>query len=192
MHNSTLFVHIFVLFHLVAFHPILLHSIRMHWWQRPRTEVSAKIHSRRCVIHSRWRPYRVECTGSLSTSEVKRRRARLVLGWGTAWEDLRVLSAFAHCSSDSWTLRQLQWERLQPYDHDIISACELSTVSASANFNNAASYPTAQRKGKSKGTRGKGEKLTKDTQAYYIPRIMPSIKSPNQGRNLPEWCFFPS
>ena len=41
-----------------------------------------------------WRPYRVECTGSLPTSEVKRRRARLVLGWGTAWEDLRVLSAF--------------------------------------------------------------------------------------------------
>ena len=38
----------------------------------------------------RWRPYRVECTGSLLTSEVKRRRARLVLGWGTAWEDLRV------------------------------------------------------------------------------------------------------
>ena len=42
----------------------------------------------------RWRPYRVECTGSLPTSEVKRRRARLVLGWGTAREDLRVLSAF--------------------------------------------------------------------------------------------------
>ena len=42
----------------------------------------------------RRRPYRVECTGSLSTSEVKQRRARLVLGWGTAWEDLRVLSAF--------------------------------------------------------------------------------------------------
>ena len=42
----------------------------------------------------RRRPYRVECTGSLPTSEVKRRRARLVLGWGTAWEDLRVLSAF--------------------------------------------------------------------------------------------------
>ena len=28
------------------------------------------------------------------TSEVKQRRARSVLGWGTAWEDLRVLSAF--------------------------------------------------------------------------------------------------
>ena len=40
------------------------------------------------------RPYRVECTGSLSTSEVKQRRARLVLGWGTAWEDPWVLSAF--------------------------------------------------------------------------------------------------
>ena len=34
-----------------------------------------------------------ECTGSLSTSEIKWRRARSVLGWGTAWEDLRVLSA---------------------------------------------------------------------------------------------------
>ena len=40
------------------------------------------------------RPYRVECTGSLPNSEVKRRRARLVLGWGTAREDLRVLLAF--------------------------------------------------------------------------------------------------
>ena len=41
-----------------------------------------------------WRPYHAGCTGSLLTSEVKRHRARLVLGWGTAWEDLRVLSAF--------------------------------------------------------------------------------------------------
>ena len=48
----------------------------------------------------RWRPYRVECTGSLLTSEVKRRRARLVLGWGTAWEDLRVLPAFAQHAFD--------------------------------------------------------------------------------------------
>ena len=43
----------------------------------------------------RRRPYRVECTGSLPTSEVKRRRARLVLGWGTAREVLRVLTAFS-------------------------------------------------------------------------------------------------
>ena len=48
-------------------------------------------------IKSRRRPYRVECTGSLFTSEVKQYRARLVLGRGTAWEDLRVLSAFLQC-----------------------------------------------------------------------------------------------
>ena len=29
-----------------------------------------------------------------SDLQIKRHRARLVLGWGTAWEDLRVLSAF--------------------------------------------------------------------------------------------------
>ena len=51
------------------------------------------------VQYNRWRPYRVECTGSLPTSEVKRRRARLVLGWGTAREDLRVLPAF--CARNS-------------------------------------------------------------------------------------------
>ena len=45
-------------------------------------------------VPARRRPYHVECTGSLLTSEVKRHRARLVLGWGTAWEDLRVLTAF--------------------------------------------------------------------------------------------------
>jgi hypothetical protein len=36
----------------------------------------------------------VECAGSFLTSEVKRPRAWLVLGWGAAWEDLRVLPAF--------------------------------------------------------------------------------------------------
>ena len=40
-----------------------------------------------------WRPCRVECTGSLLTSEVKRHRARLVPGWGTAWG---ALPAFLH------------------------------------------------------------------------------------------------
>ena len=48
----------------------------------------------------RRRQYRVECTGSLPTSEVKRRRARSVLGGGTAWEHLRVLSAFYVSSFD--------------------------------------------------------------------------------------------
>ena len=41
----------------------------------------------------RQRPYRDEYTGSLSNSEVNRRRARLVLPWGTGWEDLWVLLA---------------------------------------------------------------------------------------------------
>ena len=47
------------------------------------------------LLNNCWRPYHVKCTGSLLTSEVKRHRARLVLGWGTAWEDLRVLSALS-------------------------------------------------------------------------------------------------
>ena len=68
-----------------------------HQWSGLRPRVCAKTHTResRSSQGSRWRPYRVECTGSLPTSEVKRRRARLVLGWGTAREDLRVLPAFA-------------------------------------------------------------------------------------------------
>ena len=61
----------------------------------PRVLLSASRATKHCKIHLfRWRPYRVECTGSLPTSDVKRRRARLVLGWGTAREDLRVLPAF--------------------------------------------------------------------------------------------------
>ena len=45
-------------------------------------------------FHIRCRPYYHEHTGSLSNSEVKRGKARLVLGSGTAWEPLRVLTAF--------------------------------------------------------------------------------------------------
>ena len=59
----------------------------------PCSALTGKAHAK---ISFRRRPYRVECTGSLLTSEVKQRRARSVLGWGTAWEDLRVLSAFLH------------------------------------------------------------------------------------------------
>ena len=47
-------------------------------------------------FHIRCRPYYHEYTGSLSNSEVKRGKARLVLGSGTAWEPLRVLTAFHH------------------------------------------------------------------------------------------------
>ena len=41
----------------------------------------------------RQRPYHVESTGSRPITEVKQRRARLVLGWVTAWEP-RVLLAY--------------------------------------------------------------------------------------------------
>ena len=44
----------------------------------------------------RWRPYRVECTGSLLTSEVKRHRAWLVLGWGTALPAFCIFSFSRH------------------------------------------------------------------------------------------------
>ena len=65
-------------------------------WQKPTTRARTEhAHTntalRTSYCYHRWRPYRVECTGSLPTSEVK--RARLVLGWGTAREDLRVLPA---------------------------------------------------------------------------------------------------
>ena len=50
---------------------------------------------RRCVaVGFRQRPYFVEYTRSHPNSEVKRRKARSVLGWGTAREALRVLLAF--------------------------------------------------------------------------------------------------
>ena len=63
---------------------------------RERQRESGREHDADVEVHKycRWRPYRVECTGSLPNSEVKRRRARLVLGWGTAREDLRVPPAF--------------------------------------------------------------------------------------------------
>ena len=43
----------------------------------------------------RCRPYYHENTGSRPISEVKRGKARLVLGSVTAWEPLRVLTAFS-------------------------------------------------------------------------------------------------
>ena len=42
----------------------------------------------------RQRPYHVESTGSRPITEVKQRRARLVLGWVTAWEHRVLLANF--------------------------------------------------------------------------------------------------
>ena len=61
-------------------------------WAVLRQRAAGRARHNSCMCR-RWRPYRVEHTGSLLTSEVKRHRARLVLGWGTAREDLRVLPA---------------------------------------------------------------------------------------------------
>ena len=78
-----------------SFFCLRLRVYRVLLSQRPRCSTSCPRKPR--LHYSCQRPYRVECTGSLPNSEVKRRRARLVLGWGTAREDLRVLLAF--CSS---------------------------------------------------------------------------------------------
>ena len=58
------------------------------------------------------RPYYVEYTRSHSNSEVKRHKARSVLGWGTAWEALRVLLAFCcrHISALILFARWIGWE----------------------------------------------------------------------------------
>ena len=47
-----------------------------------------------CTRYVCQRPYCAEHTRSHQNSEVKQRKARSVLGWGTAWEVLRVLLAF--------------------------------------------------------------------------------------------------
>ena len=53
---------------------------------------SVQLYKEQMLLLSRQRPYHVENTGSRPITEVKQRRARLVLGWVTAWEH-RVLLA---------------------------------------------------------------------------------------------------
>ena len=59
-----------------------------------------QFHARKCMAmdNIRRRPYRV-CTGSFLISEINQRRARPALGWGAAWENLKVLSAFSSTAS---------------------------------------------------------------------------------------------
>ena len=78
-------------YHIISHHIISYHMIS-HYDQVTTNKIQDDNSTH---LIRRQRPYRVECTGSLPNSEVKRRRARLVLGWGTAREDLRVLSAFS-------------------------------------------------------------------------------------------------
>ena len=62
-----------------------LHEIQSRY-EKPTSTIDA--------VSFRQRPYFVEYTRSHPNSEVKRRKARSVLGWGTAREALRVLLAF--------------------------------------------------------------------------------------------------
>ena len=53
-----------------------------------------KVYKRTVLAVCRQRPYHVESTGSRPITEVKQRRARLVLGWVTAWEHRVLLATF--------------------------------------------------------------------------------------------------
>ena len=53
-----------------------------------------KVYKRIFLAVCRQRPYHVESTGSRPITEVKQRRARLVLGWVTAWEHRVLLVTF--------------------------------------------------------------------------------------------------
>ena len=53
-----------------------------------------KVYKRIFFADCRQRPYHVESTGSRPITEVKQRRARLVLGWVTAWEHRVLLATF--------------------------------------------------------------------------------------------------
>ena len=63
---------------------------------------------RRGACYLRCRPYFVENTRSHSNSEVKQRKARLVPRWGTARENLRVLTAFV---AGSGMKAHVDWQR---------------------------------------------------------------------------------
>ena len=55
---------------------------------------TVKVYKRILLAVCRQRPYHVESTGSRPITEVKQRRARLVLGWVTAWEHRVLLTTF--------------------------------------------------------------------------------------------------
>ena len=52
------------------------------------------LYKRLFFVAYRQRPYHVESTGSRPITEVKQRRARLVLGWVTAWEHRVLLATY--------------------------------------------------------------------------------------------------
>ena len=65
------------------------------------------------AVPFRQRPYSVEHTRSHLNSEVKQPKARSVLGWGTAWEVLRVLLAFCARVFLHWHKRLMPMDLLK-------------------------------------------------------------------------------
>ena len=64
----------------------LLYTLQSFHAAHARVQAICMNDIRRFAYISRLRPYHVESTGSRPITEVKQRRARLVLGWVTAWE----------------------------------------------------------------------------------------------------------
>ena len=67
----------------------------------------------------RQRPYCIEYTRSHPNSEVKRCKARSVLGWGTAWEVLRVLLALFFPPQNDFHLHVLLYLVLSQAHDDV-------------------------------------------------------------------------
>ncbi len=80
------------------------------------------------TMTSRQRPYCVENTGSLPNSEVKHRKARIVLGWVTAREVLRVLLAF-FIALLFFIYTLSGWKPCDIFLHYIyVGSCHMSTI----------------------------------------------------------------
>jgi hypothetical protein len=90
----------------------------------------------------RRRPYRVECTGSLLTSEVKRRRAPLVLGWGTAREVVTVLSAiYILCTQKNLVLKWVPYTQVAIGFPNGISLLHIKSDTRTSRASHPASQP---------------------------------------------------
>ena len=118
------------------------------------------------------RPYHVECTGSLSTSEVKQRRARSVLGWGTAWEDLRVLSAFLILCI---IIRLLQHGATCDVLHcGVFAVCEYHNCHDAFCFTRGRAPSAAPQKNEEKGKREK--RMKKEKRADTIQCLKTAVR----------------
>ena len=79
---------------------LIIKQLKLRWLMSNEWGVATlKVYKRIFLAVCRQRPYHVESTGSRPITEVKQRRARLVLGWVTAWEHRVLLATFFPFSS---------------------------------------------------------------------------------------------